>query len=190
MKKICNVDGCDRHVHAKEMCNPHYRAMLRHGNLDVVGCRERGSDNKKHFMYPAWLAMKQRCENPKNTQYAYYGGRGIKVCKRWSSSFQAFLADVGERPDGHTLDRVDPDGDYDPSNCRWATYSQQAFNRRLRGTNKTGISGIHFDKKLGKYVVRRQNRLTGKRDYIGCADTIDEAVSLYETPKSKRNVNQ
>ena len=185
MKNICKVDGCDRPTHAKSMCQPHYRAALRHGNLGVVGSRERGSDNTKHYMYPAWLAMKQRCQNPKNSQYAYYGGRGIKVCERWSNSFQAFLADVGERPEGHSLDRVDPDGDYEPSNCRWATHSQQAFNRRLRATNKTGFSGISFNKKLGKYVVRRHNRLTGKRDYLGCAETMREAIALYETPKSR-----
>jgi len=168
------------------MCDKHYRAILKHGNFDRVGTRERGGDNKSHYMYPAWVMMKQRCSNPNSDQYQYYGARGIKICDRWAASFQSFLSDVGERPDGHTLDRVDTNGGYEPSNCRWATYQQQAFNRRIRRTNTTGLVGISFNKKLGKYVVRRQNRLTGKRDYLGCTDTLEEAQVLYETPKSKK----
>jgi hypothetical protein len=73
--------------------------------------------------------MKQRCLNPKATAYAYYGGRGVTICERWMS-FDNFLADMGERPEGRTLDRIDPYGNYEPSNCRWATYAEQTHNRR------------------------------------------------------------
>ena len=77
--------------------------------------------------YTSWTAMRTRCQNRNYSNYAYYGGRGIKICARWES-FENFLADMGERPEGMTLDRIDPDGDYIPSNCRWATAKEQRHN--------------------------------------------------------------
>ena len=73
--------------------------------------------------------MMSRCNNPKATGYKYYGGRGIKVCARWMESFKNFYEDVGDRPNGMTLDRVDVNGDYTKENCRWATWNEQARNK-------------------------------------------------------------
>lgn len=81
--------------------------------------------------YRAWSHAKARCNNPKDGKYADYGGRGIKMCAAWERSFSSFLKDMGPRPAGTTLDRVNVDGDYGPDNCRWATATEQVTNRRL-----------------------------------------------------------
>ena len=82
--------------------------------------------------YRAWNHARHRCFNPRVPNYAAYGGRGITMCDRWRDDFLAFLADMGPRPPGHTLDRLDNNGPYAPDNCRWATMKQQKANQRPR----------------------------------------------------------
>lgn len=116
-------------------------ASMRIGETVSCGCHARDQSRKrvKHGAacgkkltpeYYSWMAMKNRCNNPKSVDFKWYGARGIKVCLRWRQ-FENFLADMGRRPDGMTLDRYpDLDGDYEPANCRWATRQQQSQNRR------------------------------------------------------------
>lgn len=85
---------------------------------------------KHHPLYNTWIQMQHRCKNPKSISFPHYGALGITVCERWQNDFWAFAKDMGDRPEGMTLDRIKGDGNYEPSNCRWADEETQNNNRR------------------------------------------------------------
>ena len=133
MRKVnyCHVENCTKPHVANGYCNTHYLRLKRHGTLEPTVIFRGG--NRNHPYAYSYVNMTQRCNNPKATQYKDYGGRGITICDRWDSEggFLRFLEDMGEKPDpSYTLDRKDTNGNYEPSNCKWSSRSEQQFNRR------------------------------------------------------------
>jgi hypothetical protein len=144
---------------------------LQQGKANSCGClttENRVKVTTKHGLcgtktYQTWNAMLERCRNPKHVGYSNYGGRGIEVCERWKS-FENFLADMGERPKGKTIDRINSNGNYEPSNCQWQTNKQQHNNRNnnrnftIKGVTKTLTEWCEYYKTNRMLVDSRINK--------------------------------
>lgn len=110
-------------------------------------------DKTKQSAYITYIGMKQRCTDPNSTNYHNYGGRGITICDRWRSSFQAFFEDMGPRPFKMTLERINNDGNYCPENCRWASRKEQARNTRKKRTIVIDGVETHIAELAEKYGI-------------------------------------
>ena len=146
----------------------------------LIGVKRR-TNATKHYLYNTWSNMRDRCYNKKYYQYDNYGGRGIRVCDRWLSEygFWNFVEDMGDRPDGASLDRIDTNGSYSPSNCRWATIHEQQANRR-DNTKRVGVhkhshkgyvaelmvSGVRHNKRFAHYDDAVKQRRDWEREHL------------------------
>jgi hypothetical protein len=136
-------------------------------------------------IHNSYKSMKARCNNPKSTKYPNYGGRGITICDRWLESFQNFYADMGDMPEGRTLDRINNELGYYPENCRWATITEQNQNQRPRGKTSK-LRGVYFDK--SRNVFRSRVTVNGVQKNIGRFETEYECGFAYDMFVIKNNL--
>lgn len=136
--------------------------------------------------YRAWSKMKIRCYSESYNEYHYYGGRGITVCDRWLESFKNFIEDMGTRPSiNHSLDRINVDGNYNKENCRWADKSVQAFNKRKRMDNTSGVVGV-YKVPYGYIASISKNN---EQHYLGFFEEIEDAINCRKEAEVKYYAN-
>lgn len=161
-----------------------YSGCLRSGDTVSCGCRklehirENFTNHGKASsqVYRIWAGMIQRCSNIGAPSYKLYGGRGITYDPRWER-FENFYEDMGDRPEGMSLDRIDVNGNYCKENCRWATAGVQNFNKRQRADNTSGCVGVTL-LPTGKWRVRIS--FENKNIHWGCYPTFEQAVAARE----------
>lgn len=163
-----------------------YSASLRFGKTASCGCLRTENNiklrtkhghspkDKETSTYTVWLSMKARCHTPTNSKYEHYGKRGITVCPEWRNFFEAFLRDMGEKPEGLSLDRIDNNKGYYKENCRWATLVEQANNKRnnhLHTFQGESLTLAGWARKLGV------NTQTLRSRYYLCGWSIDKILT-------------
>lgn len=134
----------------------------------------------KHPLFHVYHSMKKRCYNKNSKDYKHYGDRGITVCDRWLESFWNFVEDMGERPFKHSLDRINNNGNYEPSNCKWSTQEQQVGNSR-KCKDARGFT-IYTNKSGNTYYIIQYKRKAGR--HVKCFKTEIEAREFYESIKN------
>lgn len=172
-KKMCSIKDCDNKHFGKGYCINHYMVWRRNGSPLPTYGRTHGMSKSPE--YTVWQNMKSRCYYLGDISYKNYGGRGIKVCDRWLDSFANFLEDMGRKPEGATIERINNDGDYEPGNCKWLPRRYQNYNQRISKNNRTGHKGI-YKNKYGIYEV--YIGINGKKKNLGRTKDYAEALDI------------
>lgn len=161
------------------------------GETKSCGCSHRekyGRDREFHgmtgtYVHNAWCSMVNRVTRPNKSTREWYYDKGVSIDKEWRISFLKFYSDMGDPPEGHTLDRIDPSKGYCKENCRWADIETQARNRGLFKNNTSGVTGVSYNKRLGKWTAYLY-RKTGIV-YLGCFVTKEKAIKARKEAEIK-----
>lgn len=147
---------------------------LASGNTKSCGCSRGTHRMSSTRTYSIWEGMLRRCKPENKGSFPHHAGKGIQVCDGWKNSFELFYSDMGEAPEGMSLDRIDNNGDYTAENCRWATASVQGYNKGLDPNNSSGKSGVSFYHKQGKWSA--EIHVDGKHIRLGMFSSFEDAV--------------
>lgn len=170
--KCCKFENCLNRSIAKGLCKLHYTRLIRWGDPSIKK-RHVHTGNSSHYLYSTYDTMKQRCFNRNHISYKNYGGRGISISSSWlgADGFCNFLIDMGDRPSGYTLDRINNDGEYGPDNCRWASRREQSNNKR----NSLPVPGVRWQPERARWFVSL--RKNGKTTFVGRYKDYNDAVA-------------
>lgn len=156
------------------------------GAVISCGCSKKNRLTKhgkaKTRVYIAWLAVIKRCTNENDVNYPSYGGRGISVCERWLD-FACFYEDMGDAPDGMSLDRIDNSGGYSKENCRWTTDSIQGYNQRKNSRNTSGKTGVQWSKRKSRWFA--SITVENKHIHLGSFINFEDAVAARKVGELK-----
>lgn len=179
--KYCTIDDCEKPVRAKGWCTVHYYRWYQYGTMETKRSKLSAPRPKE---WNIWYHMIRRCANPTSRYFKHYRGRGITVCDRWMT-YENFYEDMGPRPTPkHSLDRIDNDGNYELSNCRWASPHQQAVNK----SNSAKHPGIREFKYKTRSRWRVSLTVNRKAVFDGMFDSLEEALEARKKAERKWNI--
>lgn len=176
MKKLglhCESLGCSDKYVTRGYCSKHYSRLRKRGTLNDPEPRKLVCDR---YTYTSWKSMVNRCRpTTSNKNYIkYYVDSGVTVCDRWLESFDNFYEDMGKRPDGKTIDRIDNKQGYSKENCKWSTKTEQGVNRKIQSNNTSGFRGV--SKIKGRNLWCAYIKIDGVTQRIGLFRDIEEAA--------------
>lgn len=175
---MCIMTNCDAENYCRGLCKRHYSYLAKHGTpYYKPRCRRLGQT--KDAIYTTYAGMIARCYVKSNSSYKKYGAKGVKVCDRWrgTEGFSNFKKDMGERPKGYTLDRVDAAGDYCPENCRWASVALQAVNKREKSKL---FRGVYKHSKCGYTATIRVDGEVYRKHFMSIEDAREYRLLMEE----------